>query len=285
MSARRWRYALALSGACLAQAGISGAEPIVEKRAPDDIGGAGQNGDGMDTHLFRPAVDSKGFISVNGSDILGANDISFGLVLDYGRNIMRTNDDREACGNAGEPACPSGGPAKGRGVDSLVKNSFQGTFGFDYGIANLAVVGITVPVVLMAGDEANELGENGAIYSTGKLDAQKISTVALHGKFRLTRVDRGPGLAIIIQGGVPVGDAPRDLGADPGGWYWPRVALENRFGSTGRFKIGVNVGYPGPHRQESEVRARSGRPRPAQGRRVRVRKPRHLRTGPLVPRA
>src|SRR3954465_636198 len=47
------------------------------------------NGDGMDTHLFRPAVDSKGFFSVNGSDILGANDVSFGLVMDYGHNIMR----------------------------------------------------------------------------------------------------------------------------------------------------------------------------------------------------
>ncbi len=48
----------------------------------------------MDTHLFRPAVDSKGFFSVNGSDIVGKNDISFGLVLDWGRNIMRTRSDR-----------------------------------------------------------------------------------------------------------------------------------------------------------------------------------------------
>src|SRR5215472_4866600 len=36
------------------------------------------NGSGMDTHLFRPAVDSKGLFTTNGSDILGANDISFG---------------------------------------------------------------------------------------------------------------------------------------------------------------------------------------------------------------
>jgi hypothetical protein len=50
------------------------------------------NGEGMDTHLFRPAVDSKGYFSVNGSDIIGKNDISFGLVLDYGRNIMRTRN-------------------------------------------------------------------------------------------------------------------------------------------------------------------------------------------------
>src|SRR6266498_1996725 len=70
----------------------------------------GSNGDGMDTHLFRPAVDSKGFFSVNGSDILAANDISFGLVMDYGHNIMRL-----------EP---------GHGADALLTHSFQGTFGF-----------------------------------------------------------------------------------------------------------------------------------------------------------
>jgi OmpA-OmpF porin, OOP family len=56
-----------------------------DHRLPDN----GSNGDGMDTHLFRPAVDSKGFFSVNGSDILAANDFSFGLVMDYGHNIMR----------------------------------------------------------------------------------------------------------------------------------------------------------------------------------------------------
>jgi outer membrane protein OmpA-like peptidoglycan-associated protein len=52
-------------------------------------------------------------------------------------------------------------------------------------------------------------------------------------------------LAVIVQGGVPVATAERDLGADPGGWYWPRLAFENRFGSTGRFKIALNAGYRG----------------------------------------
>jgi outer membrane protein OmpA-like peptidoglycan-associated protein len=226
-----------LIAACSALTGLANAQE--EQRVPE------QNGEGMDTHLFRPAVDSKGFMYVNGSDILGANDISFGLVLDYGRNIMRTNEDREACGGPGQDPCPAGGPALDRGVPSLVKNSFQGTFEFNYGISNLAVVGITVPVILMAGDEANEIGEDGNQYNTEKLDAQKISTVALHGKVRLTRVDRGPGLALLLQGGVPVGDAPRDLGADPGGWYWPRVVFENRFGSAGRLKLGIDVGYRG----------------------------------------
>src|SRR5688500_3078048 len=43
---------------------------------------------GADAHLFRPAVDSKGYISTNGSSVLGAGDYSFGLVLDMGIGIL-----------------------------------------------------------------------------------------------------------------------------------------------------------------------------------------------------
>ncbi|MEB2310523.1 MAG: OmpA family protein [Sorangiineae bacterium] len=192
------------------------------------------NGDGMDTHLFRPALDSKGFFGVNGSDIVGANDVSFGLVLDYGRELMRTNSDRTATATAAD-----------RGVTSLARDSFQGTFAFNYGIANRLVLGLTVPVVLMAGDEANEVGRTGAVYSTGKLDAQEMAGMALHGKLRLTRVEKGIGIAILVQGGIPFGHAPQDLAADPGFWYWPQLVLENQFGASRRFKIGLNGGYRG----------------------------------------
>src|SRR3954447_6540303 len=106
---------------------LAAAQPH-ETRLP----GTGANGDGMDTHLFRPAVDSKGFFSVNGSDILGANDVSFGLVMDYGHNIMRLE--------------PGHGPA------ALITHSFQGTFNFNYGIANKATIGVTLPVNLEGGD-------------------------------------------------------------------------------------------------------------------------------------
>src|SRR5882672_2859699 len=88
------------------------------------------NGDGLDTHLFRPAVDSKGFFSVNGSDILGAKNISFGLVLDYGRNLMRTRATRTPNGT-NSPATPDDAACKdegcvttedGTGVPALVPN-------------------------------------------------------------------------------------------------------------------------------------------------------------------
>lgn len=197
------------------------------------------NGAGMDTHLFRPAVDSKGFFTVNGSDVVGSNDISFGLVLDYGRGLMRTNRDRDPDPNDVEGTT-------GRGVDAFIQHSFQGTFMFDYGIANALVVGLSIPVVLMANqNEAYNIGPTGNTYGVDKLDAQKLSTVALHGKVRLTRVDKGIGLAAIVQAGIPVGDAPRDLGADPGFWYWPHLVGEARVGRTDQFKIGADVGYRG----------------------------------------
>src|SRR5260221_309477 len=105
---------------------LAAAQVLEDHRLPANVD------QGMDTHLFRPAVDSKGFFSVNGSDILGSGDISFGLVMDYGHNLMRL-----------EP---------GHGADALITHSFQGTFDFNYGIANQAVVVITIPVNLEGGD-------------------------------------------------------------------------------------------------------------------------------------
>ena len=44
---------------------------------------AQRSGGPVDLQLFRPAVDSKGILTVNGSQVLGHLDLSFGLVLNY----------------------------------------------------------------------------------------------------------------------------------------------------------------------------------------------------------
>jgi len=234
---------------------ILGLPSIAAAQASDQrINGA--NGDGLDTHLFRPAIDSKGFFSVNGSDILGAGNISFGLVLDYGRNLMRTRNKTVPQGMVkNEQGATVPGECKdetctmvntdGTGVPALVPNSIQGTFGFNYGVANMGVVGLSIPVILMTGDAAYGIGPSGATYNSAPLNAQKLETIALHGKFRITRVDRTIGLAALVQAGIPVGGGPKDLGADPGFWYWPQLVAENQFGSTRSFHVGVNVGYRG----------------------------------------
>jgi outer membrane protein OmpA-like peptidoglycan-associated protein len=200
----------------------------------------GVNGDGADTHLFRPAVDSKGFFSVNGSRILGAGDVSFGLVLDYGRNLLRVAKERRD--PAADTACVD--DPNCIGVDALVDDSFQGTFNFNYGIANKAVIGLALPVVLGRGDPAFHIGPDaGALYDSAALDSQGLSWLALHAKLRITRLEETIGLAVVLQGGIPVGQRAQNLVSEPGPWLWPQVVLDYQFGATGRFRVGANAGF------------------------------------------
>jgi len=193
---------------------------------------AAGNGKGFDTHLFRPALDSKGFFTVNGTEVLGAKDLSFGLVLDYGNGLLRV-------------------PDKGQPGTNLIEHSFQGTVHFNYGIANRLIVGISAPVNLLAADaQYNNAAPpvatvNTAQWSANQLDAQSLSFVAAHGKFRILRVEDGFGLSIAAQAGTSIGSAPKNGAADPGFWYWPQLLGEKRFGKSQWLKIGVNGGFRG----------------------------------------
>ncbi len=115
------------------------------------------NGDGLDTHLFRPALDSRGFISVNGVDVLGGGQISLGLTLDYGRGLLRV-------------------PDVGQRSTALVRDSFAGTFHFNYGIGDRVVVGISAPVLLMSGDPQPSVAGGGPRRSTRNRSGTSRST-------------------------------------------------------------------------------------------------------------
>ena len=187
------------------------------------------NGNGMDTHLFRSAVDSKGLISVNGSDVLGAWDFSFGMVLDWGHKIMRTD------------------PNAGVRAESFVSNSLQGNFMFNLGIANWASIGVSAPLDLITSDGAIGVGPTGETYNNRGVDFQMFAGIAFHGKLRLTRIDDGVGIALLAQGGVPFDDSPRDFGNDPGFWYWPQLIIDHRFGTpTSGVKIATQTAIPQP---------------------------------------
>jgi OmpA-OmpF porin, OOP family len=190
------------------------------------------NGKGMDTHLFRAAMDTKGLFSTNGTDILGANEYSFGLVLDYGDVLLR---DQNTMG------------AMGQKTFQLIDNSFQGTLQFNYGLANLFVVGLDVPVILMTNSADASVNTAGGAavqgWGTAQLNSQNIEYIGLHAKWRILRVERGFGLAIGFQAGAPPTDSPQQAGADPGWFLWPQIMLERRLGSRGQFKILANAGF------------------------------------------
>jgi OOP family OmpA-OmpF porin len=182
------------------------------------------NGNGLDTHLFRPAMDSKGIFTVNGTDILGNKEISLGLVLDYGHTLLRTEH-----------------------TSPLIEHSFQGTFQFSYGIANQVIVGVDLPIDLMSGPKTYDSNGNAQLTGWGPttLNFQGVGYVAAHAKWRILKVERGFGLAIGVQAGGGLSDTAANAGADSGFWYWPILAVEKRFGPSGQFRIALNGGYRG----------------------------------------
>jgi OmpA-OmpF porin, OOP family len=214
------RRVLALAGALVAAAAAREAHA---QTTPNVV--PTSNGDGLDTHLFRPAMDSKGLFSVNGTDILGSKEVSLGLILDYGHALLRTAT-----------------------TSPLIEHSFQGTLQFNYGIANQVVVGLDAPVDLMSGPptaDGNGQPQFPNTWGPNKLDFQGFGYASAHFKWRVLKLERGFGLAVGAQAGLGFADAAANAGADKGFWYWPMIAAEKRFGSSGQFRVAVNGGYRG----------------------------------------
>ncbi|HJL28207.1 MAG TPA: OmpA family protein [Polyangiaceae bacterium LLY-WYZ-15_(1-7)] len=197
---------------------------------------AGQlNSGGWDLHLFRPAIDSKGHLSVNGSDILGHTDFSFGLVLDYGRGLLPfrgfVNDGTVMAGEAER-------------VDRLVDNYFTGTLHFNIGLFNYVVVGFQLPIIFLQGQNVTVPGvynTNDNITLTGGNDAQGIGDLTIHAKARILRAERDPiGLAAILRAQLPTGNDAQFTG-EPGFTLWPSIVAEWR--PVRRFRLSLEAGY------------------------------------------
>jgi outer membrane protein OmpA-like peptidoglycan-associated protein len=182
------------------------------------------NGDGYDLRLFRPAVDSKGQFVVNGTDILGAWDLAFGLVVDYGRDLARIGAPEMAGGNN----------------RALVANMFNATFLANVGLFNWLVVGVQVPVHLLDGP-SGDIGVAG--YRAPQMGSlyQGFGDVAFNLKLRLLRSELTHfGAAVILQASVPTGSS-RSFAGEPGATLWPQLALEWRPHRV--FRVDLNAGY------------------------------------------
>src|SRR5262245_49200311 len=98
---------------------------------------ASAQGAGGDIPLdtFRPAMDSRGYLTVNASQVLGHKEFSFGLgALDWGNKLLNF-DANNAQYN----------------VDNMVTATLIAAFGMKAGPAELEL-GVSVPFVTLDGD-------------------------------------------------------------------------------------------------------------------------------------
>ena len=228
---RRWSHvgawALGTMFALAAAVAASEAEaqPSAELSMPD----------GMDMHLFRPAVDSKGHLSVNGTDILGHLDFSFGLVLDFGHGILPfdgfINDGTLAAADAER-------------TTNLIENYVTGTLHANLGLVNRLVIGIQVPVGFIQGENVTVpevYNVPTGTRSTTGLSEQGIGDLRIHAKARILRAERDPiGLAAILRAQLPTGNS-QAFGGEPGFSLWPSLVAEWR--PVRRFRTSLEVGY------------------------------------------
>lgn len=185
-------------------------------------------GGALDLHLFRPAVDSKGILTVNGTDVLGHNDFSFGLILDAGFGQLPFSGFVNADDVAVEDA---------ERTTRIASQVFTGTLHFNYGLGNLVVAGIQVPVQVISGDNVTVPG---AFNDTSSgLEYQGLGDITIHGKVRLTRVEREPiGLAALLHIELPTGSSEEFAG--DGFAVWPMLAAEVR--PIREIRLALNLG-------------------------------------------
>src|SRR5215470_20124306 len=149
---------------------------IVGAAAPISAEPAGN----IDLNAFRPAMDSRGYLTVNASQVLGDKEVSFGLgSLDWGHSLLKLD-----------------GQGNTYSIDDIIGATLIGAFGIHAGPAELEI-GASVPFLIMSGDRGPDVGQ-----SQFKLDGQGIGNIGLHLKTRFLKTTRGPKIGLGVIGSL-----------------------------------------------------------------------------------
>src|SRR5437868_6334552 len=134
----------------------------------------------IDLNVFRPAMDSRGYLTVNASQVLGDRELSFGLgSLDWGRGLLKLN-----AGN------------NSYSIDNIISATLIGAFGIHVGPLELEF-GASVPFLIMSGDRSPDRGD-----LQFKLDGQGIGNIGLHFKTRFLKTSRYPHIGLGVMASV-----------------------------------------------------------------------------------
>ncbi|TMQ21213.1 MAG: OmpA family protein [Deltaproteobacteria bacterium] len=148
---------------------------------------------------FRPAIDSRGYLTVNASQVLGDRELSFGLgSLDWGHHLLQLDAD-----------------GKSYSIDDMITATLIAAVGLHAGPAELEL-GASLPLRIMSGSRGPGILADPGTPNSGKtfgVDGQGLGNVGLHLKARLASTSRGPHIGIGVIGSL----------------YLPTIDPKNRF--------------------------------------------------------
>ena len=241
--------------ACMVALVLAASAPSRIARAQD----ATLHGGGMDLHLFRPAVDTRGYFTVNGTEVMPHKEFSFGLVLDAGFGLLRYN---------GFDNNPNAAAADAGRETRISKQAFTGTFMFNFGLIDRLVIGIQLPITFFRGNSVQTPDRSGSCLAGSStclynlqgngLRSQGVGDLTIHAKARLLNLGESPiGIAATLRVGFPTAKTtqfagnPASLCGLPRSWSFSR---SRRFDSLSRAGTG---GTPSRGRASSGTVARS----------------------------
>ena len=190
-------------------------------------------GGNVDLSVFRPAIDSRGYLTINASQVLGHKELSFGLgALDWGHNLLVLDMDG-ANGNSYK-------------IQNVITATIIAAFGIKAGPIELEF-GASAPLRIMNGDRApDNAGDPGNANDDEdfKLDGQGLGSVGLHLKTRFLKTSRPPHIGIGVIASIFLPSAnPKNtfLGEDTA---VPQIIgiLDKEFGRQGKLRIALNGG-------------------------------------------
>jgi len=211
---------------------------------------------------YRPAMDSRGYLTVNASQVLGHKEFSFGLgSLDWGYKLLTFENGSSTYE-----------------VTNIITATLIGAFGIKAGPAELEF-GVSAPLRIMNGDRGPD--------STGdpsdpnddqsfKIDGQGLGNIGFHFKTRFLKTSRPPHVGLGVVASVYLGAVADSKGK----WLGdekvvPQIMgiLDKEFGRQGRLRIALNAGIrlrPTTSFTQNDASHPSGLPAPVTGETITV---------------
>ncbi|MFO0656816.1 MAG: OmpA family protein [Polyangia bacterium] len=197
--------------------------------------------------LFRPAIDSKGYVTLNASQVLGHKDFSLGLVGTWAGKPLYLEVP------AGSSA-PFGPVSSGRTFE--VSNLVTAQLQFALGLFKHFEIALGIPLSIMTGgrqvcpqgQDCQGYAGSGSARTDLTFSKVGIADLAIHFKGRFLNTSRHPvGLGALLSVYLPVdkwggGDAYKQFIAEDNVTIHPQILLDKEWGRSRRFRTAINAG-------------------------------------------